>query len=298
MNTLSVNIYVFTDPASAWCWGSEPVLRKIETYYKDRVELKFVMGGLIRDIRKFYDAKNQIGRDISLSNKNLSKHWLEASKKHGMPVQTEGIVLFSEDYPSTYPLNKGYKAAELQDAGLARKFLRRMQEAIAVDAIPVIRLEKMVILAEETGLNVELFIEHMADGPAEQAFQKDLQKVKEYGVRVFPTFLIQYGKKETILRGFQPFERIKKAIDTITNGEVTGEQERATDKNILSFIKQYGRVAPVEIKESFDLKESKLEDVLQRLEAQKLVVIIPAGNGAFVTEASHPSVVDLNQTRG
>lgn len=284
MNHSFVNISVFLDPASVWCWGSEPVLRKIETYYKDRVQIRFIMGGLIKDIRHFYDAKNEVGGDITRSNRNLAKHWLESSKKHGMPVQTDGIALFSEDYPSTWPLNKAYKAAELQDAGLARKFLRRMMEAVFAEAVPLNRLEKLVILAGETGLNVEQFVEYMADGPAERAFYKDLQIMKAFGVRLFPSFLIQFGEKKTVLRGYQPFSNFKRAIDEVSDGEVTGEPERATEKNILAFIKKYGRVAPVEIRESFDLTDRQLEAVLKGLEAQKRIVMTPVGNGFFVSE--------------
>jgi predicted DsbA family dithiol-disulfide isomerase len=32
MNVL-VDLIEFTDPVCTWCWGSEPILRKLETYY-------------------------------------------------------------------------------------------------------------------------------------------------------------------------------------------------------------------------------------------------------------------------
>ena len=91
MNHSFVNISVFLDPASVWCWGSEPVLRKIETYYKDRVQIRFIMGGLIKDIRHFYDAKNEVGGDITRSNRNLAKHWLDPRKSTVCPFKQTGL---------------------------------------------------------------------------------------------------------------------------------------------------------------------------------------------------------------
>lgn len=280
-----IKIIEFADPASTWCWGSEPILRKLETYYQEQIRIEFIMGGLVRDIRKFYDAKNNIGRDAVMSNRNMVKHWAEASIKHGMPVRTEGFELFSDDYPSTYPMNMAYKAAQLQDADLAKKFLRRMREAVAVEAVRANRLEKLVVLAEETGLDVGLFIEHMADGLAEKAFKEDLLMTKKYNVRSFPTFLIQSsnGKKEAILRGYQPFASFKKAIDALSNYEVKGTFVKATDKNILDFVKKYELVAKIEIKESFNLEERELHEILQRLEDQGQIVMTKAGNGQFIS---------------
>jgi len=92
------------------------------------------MGGLVGDIREFYDRANGIGGDPDESNENIAKHWLEASGKHGMPVRTEGFQLFTDDHPSSYPQNIAYKAAQMQDEELANKFLRRMREATATEA--------------------------------------------------------------------------------------------------------------------------------------------------------------------
>lgn len=130
----SLEILAFTDPVCTWCWGSEPVLRKLETCYGDAVHIRYVMGGLVEDIRAFYDRANDIGGDAERSNAQIARHWLEASERHGMPVRTEGFRLFSADTVSTYPQNIAFKAAELTNPGLAARYLRRMREASAAEA--------------------------------------------------------------------------------------------------------------------------------------------------------------------
>jgi protein-disulfide isomerase-like protein with CxxC motif len=114
---MSVELLAFTDPVCTWCWGSEPVLRKLETWYVDAVFIRYVMGGLVEDITAFYDSANDIGGDPEKSNLQIARHWLEATARHGMPVRTEGFRLFSAETISTYPQNVAFKAAELTNRG-------------------------------------------------------------------------------------------------------------------------------------------------------------------------------------
>ena len=45
----SIELIEFTDPYCTWCWGSEPILRRIQETYGEQVRLRFVMGGLTDD---------------------------------------------------------------------------------------------------------------------------------------------------------------------------------------------------------------------------------------------------------
>jgi putative protein-disulfide isomerase len=112
----TIEMLAFTDPVCTWCWGSEPVLRKLQAYYGDAVHIRYVMGGLVKDIRAFYDNANDIGGDPEQSNAQIARHWLEASARHGMPVQIEGFRLFTAATTSTYPQNIAAKAAEQTDS--------------------------------------------------------------------------------------------------------------------------------------------------------------------------------------
>jgi hypothetical protein len=69
-----IEIIEFTDPVCTWCWGSEPVLRKLETRFGEQVKISYIMGGLVQDITSFYDSYNDIGGDPDRSNRNIAKH--------------------------------------------------------------------------------------------------------------------------------------------------------------------------------------------------------------------------------
>jgi len=109
----AIEMLAFTDPVCTWCWGSEPVLRKLQAYYGGAVHIRFVMGGLVKDIRAPYDNANDIGGDPERSNAQIARHWLEASARHGMPVRIEGFRLFTADTTSTYPQNIAFKAIDV-----------------------------------------------------------------------------------------------------------------------------------------------------------------------------------------
>lgn len=287
-NKKVIEVMAFTDPICTWCWGSEPLLRKLETRYGDNLKVKFIMGGLVEDIREFYDSFNDIGGDAENSNKQIVKHWAEASARHGMPVKADGFKLFSNDHPSSYPQNIAYKAAQMEDEKLADKFLRRMREASEAEARQTNREEVLIELASEVGLDVGKFIERISDGSAEKLFREDLKITREYGVRGFPTFILKYGDKKIMLRGFQSYDSVKSVIKSLTGNEVLEIIQDKTENNVMNFIKKYERVVPVEIKEAFDYLDSELKAVIENLINKNLIKVNPAGNGFFIETTINP----------
>lgn len=277
-----LQILAFTDPVCTWCWGSEPVLRKLQVGYGDRIRIRPVMGGLVEDIRTFYDRANAIGCDPEGSNAAIAAHWLEASERHGMPVRNQGFRLFTAETVSTYPQNIAYKAAELTDPLLAPRYLRRLREASAAEARETGRREVLIELASEVGLDLAAFIGHLDDGSAEGAFRADLEKTRQFGVRGFPSFHLSFGARALSLRGYQTFQSMLSVIDTLSEGALRWHAPTANTEGLLSFLHTFGRAAPVELKGVFDLDQSDLERELDALEAAGAIRRVPAGNGCFL----------------
>lgn len=278
-----IEITEFTDPVCTWCWGSEPVLRKLETRFGEQVKICYIMGGLVQDITSFYDSYNDIGGDPDRSNKNIAKHWVDASARHGMPVKSEGFKLFSREHPSTYPQNIAYKAAQMQDQALANRFLRRIREASAAEARQTNITEVLLELASEVGLDIARFLEDFNKGAARKAFEEDLATTAKYGARGFPSFLLKYGEKEMVIRGYKRYEDFKAMIGHLTGGEIQERQVAADKEAIMEFITKYGSVAPIEIQMTFDLTNDELKATMSSLLNKKLIQKREAGNGYFVS---------------
>ena len=281
-----VEIIEFTDPVCTWCWGSEPVLRKLETRFGEQVHISYIMAGLVKDITSFYDSYNDIGGDPVRSNANIAKHWLEASERHGMPVRSEGFKLFSKEHPSTYPQNIAYKAAQLQNQVLANRFLRRIREASAAEAMLTNTTEVLMELASEVGLDVARFLEDLSSGAAQRAFEQDLATTARYKAHGFPTFLVRFGKKEILLRGYKRYEEFKAVIDHLSKGTIDERLVPSSEEVIMKFIRTYGSVAPIEIKMAFDLTDAELMAIVDSLLKQQLITRRAAGNGYFFSPRS------------
>ncbi len=278
-----IEITEFTDPVCTWCWGSEPVLRKLETRFGEQIKISYIMGGLVQDITSFYDSYNDIGGDPDRSNRNIAKHWVDASARHGMPVKSEGFKLFSREHPSTYPQNIAYKAAQMQDQALANKFLRRIREASAAEARQTNTTEVLLELASEVGLDIARFLDDFTHGSAQKAFEQDLAITAKYGARGFPSFLLKYGEKEMLIRGYKRYEEFKALIGHLSGGVIQERPVPSDEGSLMAFIIRYGSVALIEIQMTFDLSNDELKAVIDSLLNKQLIQKREAGNGYFIS---------------
>ena len=259
----------FTDPMCTWCWGSEPVVRHLQTVYGEQLGLRFVMGGLIEDFEEFYDAAN----DISEPDE-VAPHWLEASDHHGMPVDT---AIFERDPArSTYPASVAYVAARRQDRSRSHRYLRRLREAFATQVRNVNHREEQVRIAESVGLDVQAFTTALDDGSARREFEADLSETRDAGVRAFPTYRIEGPEGERQVAGFQSFERL---VDELT--AVAPSLEASPAPPIREFVAEYGSVATREVAEVYDLSSGKARQMLESLVDDGHVRRERRGNGYF-----------------
>ncbi|MFQ5574885.1 MAG: DsbA family protein, partial [Terriglobia bacterium] len=187
MGDATLELVSYTDPYCTWCWGSEPMLRRLDQVYGGAVRLRFVMGGLVKDISDFYDAANDIGGPEFY--KQVAKHWLEASERHGMPVYDRIWYEMADEFRSTYPASLAYKAAQLENGRKADRFLRKMREGAAALGKMIHRSDVQLEMAGAVGLDGRMLKGNLESGAAEREFRKDLADAVERGARGFPTFL-------------------------------------------------------------------------------------------------------------
>jgi putative protein-disulfide isomerase len=281
MKETIVEIIEFTDPYCTWCWGSEPILRKLKWVFGDQIRVSYKMGGLVKDIKEFYDPLNQIGGKFWYLQ--VANHWLEASNRHGMPVDTKQFSEYYKEFTSTWPTNIATKAAEIQNKELAWKYLRRLREAAAAEARPIHRLEEQLKLAKEVGLNEKKMKEEIESGKAYEEFIKDIKECQERGITGFPTFLIRRLKDnfETIKVGYMSYSEFKKILEKITNKELKEKKIELSENEALNFINHYGRVATQEIAILFDISKNEAFSFLKSLENKDLIEYQKAGNDYF-----------------
>ncbi len=200
--TDKLKIIYFTDPICSSCWGIEPQLRKLELEYGNAVELEIHMGGLLPDW-----SYNSGG--ISKPS-DVAHHWDEVSLHYDMPI--DGDVWLEDPLDSSYPPSIAFKAAQLQDAEKAVVFLRKIREFLFLEKKNITRWEHLAAAARYSGLDEQKLKSDFL-GRAVEAFQKDLQRAAQLGVRSFPTMIFTgSGTQQNIIRGSKPYQTYELAI--------------------------------------------------------------------------------------
>ena len=298
----NMKITVFADPVCTWCWGSVPVLRALTYRYGNQVEVDYVMGGMIEDIKTYNNRRLSIGGDIALSNRKIHDHWLDASAVHGMPVCERGFHLFSQEHPSTIPQNLAYLAARVYEArysgevqpGAARHYLRHLQEATAVDAVLTCDTDTLVDMSAVVGFVPEKFRDIYTGNVVKTLYDEGKAFCRSYEATSFPTYLFTYRGEEMMLRGYSTFDVVCNCIEQLSFGNIKPVDDgrgELTPQNVLRFMENYGCAYPVEIATAFGLARhnghtalnvesyEKLPDVIDELVKAGEVATAPRGNG-------------------
>ncbi|GBC69668.1 hypothetical protein HRbin01_01370 [archaeon HR01] len=276
-----VEIIEYTDPYCTWCWGSEPILRKVKEVYGVQAEISYKMGGLVRDIRDFYDPVNEIGGEGWYEQ--VAAHWEDASRRHGMPVDSRVFYEIKDSFTSTYPANIAVKAAEFQDRELAKRYLRRLREGAAAERKHIHRLEVQAEVAEEVGLDANQMVEDIRSGRAEEAFLKDLTECRSMGITGFPTFLVKNLEtgRTHLVYGYRRYSYFEGLLDEIAGDSLVKRRIERSEDEVLGFIRRWGKVATQEVATLLDIPKHQALEMLKYVSDKGLIYGDKAGNDYF-----------------
>jgi hypothetical protein len=163
-----------------------------------------------------------------------------------------------------------------------------LREAVTVEQRDVSQRDVLIELADQVGLDVDSFAEDLASDRAEDAFRRDREFLRRNRVTAFPTVRVAGEDSESWVRGFQPFERFRTAIES-----VTPSLDEHEPRSIRAFVRYHGRVATQEVAEVYEMSTGRTIETLRALEAEGQVRSAQAGNGYFWT--TDPIVEDTKQ---
>jgi len=195
----------FTDPMMGLTYEMEPIYERLKREYGDRIEFRWVMGLLVRDVSDFMTPRERAmapEAGIRAYNARLAQIYKSEEAIGGLPIHMEGFCLFDAEHRSSKPLNLAYKAAQLAAPERADDFLKNLRHATVIDCLPTTRLEVILDVVRGTGIDEALFMRHYGDGTAEAALQNDLAFAARLGIRSLPACLIQYKDKALLMQSF------------------------------------------------------------------------------------------------
>ena len=274
-----ITIYQFTDPVCVWCWGNEPVMRAIDYLYGNKVGVEYIMGGLIEEITTLYDLKGSKRQIIERANAIMAEHWLSASERHGMPVNTRHMALFSERYPSSFPQSIAYEAARRIDATAAKRLLRRIREATFVEARRTSQIDVLIELAAEVGIDAARFIDEYTTGEAQNDFSQSRMKCRSNGITGFPSYLIKNASTKISLGGYQNISTFHTIIGRLSEGKIKPRRLGPSLANVTDFMRRYQTAYPVEIEVTFGLDRDRTDLMIDELIRAGRLTSEQVGNG-------------------
>ena len=278
-----ITIYQFTDPVCVWCWGNEPVMRAIDYLYGNKVGVEYIMGGLIEEISTLYDLKGSKRQIIEKANSLMAENWLSASERHGMPVNTRHMALFSERYPSSFPQNIAFEAAHRIDPTMAKRFLRRIREATFIESRRTSQIDVLIELAAEVGFDAARFIDEYTAGQAQHDFSNARMKCRRNGITGFPSYLIKNDSTKITLGGYQNLSTFHTIIGRLSEGKIKPRRLGPSIANITDFMRRYQRVYPVEIEVTFGLDRDRTDLMIEELIRAGKLTAENVGNGRRLT---------------
>lgn len=289
-----ITIYQFTDPVCVWCWGNEPVMRAIDYLYGNKVGVEYIMGGLVEEISTLYDLKGSKRQIIERANSLIAENWLSASERHGMPVNTRHMALFSERYPSSFPQNIAYEAARHIDPAVAKRFLRRIREATFVESRRTSQIDVLIELAVEVGFDAARFIDEYTAGEAQSDFANARMKCRRGGITGFPSYLIRSDSTKITLGGYQNLSTFHSIIGRLSEGKIKPRRLGPSLANVTDFMRRYQRAYPVEIEVAFGLDRDRTDLMIEELIRMGKLTAETVGNGrrlAITDAAKAPRAV-------
>ncbi len=280
MRSTKVEITYFTDPYCSWCWATEPMLYRIRETFRDQVRIRYVMGGLVRDMAEFYDALNDIRTPAQ-----VAPHWRMVSERSGQPIDERLWLELDDPHFSTWPACIAIRAAFLQGEAVGERLLRRFRRAALTERRNISRRDIQEALAREVeGLDLERWRADLENGRAERAFREDLEECRRYGVTGFPTLLFRYvgrvatpgAQRPVLVVGHRSYATYREILH-----RMAPTLEEHPPRDPLTLLAEYGPLTTRELAEIYARDREAIRVEMERLEQEGNVQRIPVPRGEF-----------------
>ena len=214
----NITLTTFTDPMMGLSYECEPVYERLAEHYRDQLDFKYVMSGLVRDISDFMlpeELSLPTDEGIHAYNSRLAQIYKSEESIGGLPINMNGFHLFDAEHRSSYPLCIAYKSAQLADSRKADEYLFRLRRATIVEVRQTTKTSELVAVAGEVGIDKDVFLHFFEDGSAEQTFESDLSLTRSLGIRALPSCLIECNGNSVLVSGMIGFEGFVEEISRL-----------------------------------------------------------------------------------
>ncbi|WP_224996738.1 DsbA family protein [Cesiribacter sp. SM1] len=207
-----IEIEYYTDPLCCWSWAFEPQWRRLRYEFKEMIQWRYRMAGLLPSWKNFSDPLYSVNRPLQ-----MGPVWMEAQQMSGQPMHDR---IWGDDPPqSSYPACIAVKCASLQSAEAEEAYLRRLREAIMLEGKNIAKEQilfeqaRQLAAEQEDLLDAEQLLQDYHKGKGQQAFREDLQKMRYGNISRFPTLILRKkGEQAFMITGYRPYAVLLDAL--------------------------------------------------------------------------------------
>jgi putative protein-disulfide isomerase len=197
-------VWYVADPMCSWCWGFTPVIDAIEATYRDRLTVTMAMGGLRPGTTAPMPAAQR---------EEILHHWQEVHRRTGQAFTFDGAMPDGFVY-DTEPACRAVVAMAAVNPAATRAYFERVQAAFYMEGRDVTRPRVLAALAAECGVAIDRFEPVFNSAEAKTRTREEFVQVYRWGVRGFPTVLLQHaGDLSLLTHGYRPFEELRPVLD-------------------------------------------------------------------------------------
>lgn len=175
-------LYYVHDPMCSWCWAFVPTWTKIKQALSERLEIRYVLGGLAPDSAQIMPQEM---RDT------ISGYWRNIEIR--VPGTQFNFDFWADCEPkrSTYPSCRAVIAARKQRPEAELTMIRAIQEGYYLQARNPSDADMLIQLSGELGLDPEQFAEDLGSQETDQELHKEMQFGASIGAQGFPSLILQ-----------------------------------------------------------------------------------------------------------
>jgi putative protein-disulfide isomerase len=175
-------LYYVHDPMCSWCWAFVPTWTKIKEALADRLEVRYVLGGLAPDSAQIMPKDMQT--TISGSWKNIETR---------VPGTQFNFDFWTKCEPkrSTYPSCRAVIAARKQKPEIEREMILAIQKGYYLEARNPSDADMLIQLSGELGLDPIQFATDLASEETNKALHEEMSFGQSIGAQGFPSLVLK-----------------------------------------------------------------------------------------------------------
>ena len=261
-----IRLTTFTDPMMGLSYESEPMYRKLETHFANKITLNYKMALLVRNV---YDLVNEedlkVSNEYAISNynKGLAKIYKSEEMISNMPINMTNFNLFSVENISSYPLNLAYKAVEIIDKSVAERFLYNLRFATIVECKKTLDFNVILDVVKDTGIDKNKFIEMYHSSKVKKLLDYDYLIAKNLNIRLLPAYCLQIGNRNVLIKKLIDYDGIVDLISKMSNKKVKPNIVHFTLDDFKILLNKHPIISPIEVMEAYDFRS--IDDVKKNI---------------------------------